>query len=474
MAILSQLGLQKYRNENFSISQVIFVVIVGLASLFILNLSLTLNGTVLVFLIFATSIFSIFFLIFHPKVWVYSIVLITALFSSTTGGGVSGIDIIFSVFFNVFLYLWLLWTIFIKKEKIIETRTEWLLIAFYVLTILTLINVFFDNTVFFEWIREYSLLTIMLLYFPAKKYLTTKKDIIVLGVIFVITVIVCDIIQFYFYKQILEDITYAYQAGSTIRSNLFILVVGSTFFCLFVFYQKKTIFRVILAGAMILTLGALASTFARIFWFAAGVNIMFIFFVLNGKEKLRYITYSMVAIALAYLLAELYFGDILKFVFYALETKFESASKLKTDISAMSRLAEWEVVIRKIKESPFIGHGFGATFTFKNPIVTFKNFSSVIHNSYLHFAFRIGIPLTIMFFSIFIINLYRSLYLSIKIKKDLFYKVLMIGTFLSFCALFITGMFTMTFILRDALIINAMLLFLIQFVYSNYNKKIII
>lgn len=473
MAIVSQLGLHKFRNEKFSISQIIFVLFSGLISLFILNTSINLTGNSILLLIFAISIFSIIYLIFHPKVWIFSIVLMTALFSSTSGGGISTIDVVFSIYFNVFIYLWLLWTIFIKKEKIIESKTDWLLLGFYVLTFLTLINVFYNYTLLFEWMREYSLLTIMLLYFPAKKYITTKKDIIILGLVFFGTVIACDIIQFYFYKQILEDITYAYEAGSTIRSNLYILVIGTTFSCLFIFYQKKTINRLILTGIMILTLGALASTFARIFWFAALINFIVIFLILEKKEKIRYISYLLVSIVVAYLLAVLFFGDILKFVIYALETKFETASSGTSDISALSRLAEWNVVVGKIKESPFIGYGFGATFTFKNPIVDFKNFSSVIHNSYLHFPFRIGIPLSLMFFSVFIINTFKSLYYSFKIKKDLFYKILMIGTFLSFFSLFLTGLFTMTFILRDALIINAMLFLLVHFVSTNYNKKVI-
>lgn len=473
MAIVSQLGLHKYRNENFSLSQILFVIFSGLISLFILYTSFDLTGNAIILLLSSVTLFSVVFLIFHPKVWIFSIVLVTALFSSTTGGGVSAIDIVFSIYFNVFLYLWFLWTIFIRKEKLIESKLDWTLLGFYVLTFFTLVNVYFNNTLLFEWLREYSLLTLLLLYFPAKKYLTNKKDIKILGILFLITVFACDIIQFYFYKKILEDITYAYQAGSTIRSNLYILVVGSTFCCLFIFFQSKTIYRLILTFLMILTLGALASTFARIFWFSAFVNFVIIFLILNKKEKIRYLSYLFVSVIIAYLLAELFFGDILKFVIYALETKFESTSSGTSDISALSRLAEWNVVINKIKESPFIGHGFGATFTFKNPIVDYKNFSSVIHNSYLHFAFRIGIPLTLMFFSVFIANLIKSIYFSIKIKQDLFFKLLMIGTFLSLLSLFITGMFTMTFILRDALIINAMLFFLIHYVSTNYNKKVI-
>ena len=175
MAIVSQLGLHKYRNENFSLSQILFVIFSGLISLFILYTSFDLTGNAIILLLSAVTLFSVVFLIFHPKVWIFSIVLVTALFSSTTGGGVSAIDIVFSIYFNVFLYLWFLWTIFIRKEKLIESKLDWTLLGFYVLTFLTLVNVYFNNTLLFEWLREYSLLTILLLYFPAKNILQTKK-----------------------------------------------------------------------------------------------------------------------------------------------------------------------------------------------------------------------------------------------------------------------------------------------------------
>lgn len=426
------------------------------------------TGTSYIFLFFSFTIFSLIYLFLNPKYWIYTIVLLTAAFSSTTGGGISVLDVVFSIYFNVFLFLWILWAIFIKKYILIETRIEWLMFAFYILISLTIINYWYDNVNLLNWSREYILLTLSLIYFPLKKYITTKKEIINLSILFLITLVAADILQFYLYKQILSDITYAYQAGSTIRNNLYLFVVGSTFSCLFLFYQKKFVYRLILAAIMILSLGALASTFARIFWASAFINIFLIFLILNNREKLRFLTYTVVSLFIAYIVSSLLFGNIFEFVLYALESRLESTSKGTTDISALSRFAEWEVVIDKIKTSPFVGNGFGYEFTFKNPIASFMTYTSIIHNSFLHFAYRIGIPLTIMYFSIFFYFFYKAIFYAIKIRKDLFYKILMLGITLCFITMVITGMFTMTFILRDALIINAILYFLIAYTDKNY------
>ena len=468
-----ELGLNKYNKSNLTILNWTFIILTGILCLLVLYISLITTGTPLFLGLFAFSSLIIYLLLFKPKIWLYSTFLLTAIFTSTTGGGVDTIDFIFIIYFNIFLYIWILWQIFIKKQKLIESKTEWLLISFYILTLFTVINVVEDNTTFFNWIREYALLTLILYYFPLKKYFNTHKDIIRILIIFGITLLFIDLFQFYIYKQILSNITYAYQAGSSVRNNLYMFVVGSTVSCIFIFYQKKNIYRLLLSILFILTLGALASTFARVFWATAFLNIGIVFLLLNFKEKLKFITYLIISFSVAYLIASIFFGDIFKFILFALETRFQSTSKGTTDISALSRIEEWKIVIEKIKQSPFIGNGFGNVFTFKNPITDFMNYSSIIHNSFLHFAYRIGIPLTIMFFSVFIVNLAKSIYYSIKIRKDLFYKVLMISVSLSFICLFITGMFTMTFILRDALIINATFFFFVNYVEVNYKNKLI-
>jgi len=459
------------KSDDISISNIIFVVLSAIISFFILDLSISLTGNTLIFFLLSVTLFSIVFLFLNPKYWIYSIILFTAAFSSTTGGGISAIDVVFSIYFNVFLFLWLLWAIFIKKYPLIESKIDWLILAFYILISLTIINYWSDNVNLLTWSREYILLSFSLIYFPLKKYINTKNEIVVLSLLFIITLVAADIIQFYLYKQILSDITYAYQAGSSIRNNLYLFVVGSTFSCLFLFYQKKTIYRLLLAAVLLLSLGALASTFARIFWATAFLNIFLIFIILNNREKVRFITYSVVSIFVAYLISSIFFGDIFEFILFALESRFESASKGTTDISALSRIAEWEVVIEEIKSSPFIGKGFGYVFTFKNPITSFMNYSSIVHNSFLHFAFRIGIPLTFVYFYIFFYFFYKSIFYSIKIKHELFFKILMIGISLCFITMVITGFFTMTFILRDALIINSVFYFLITFVDKKYKNN---
>lgn len=473
MSKIDSLELNKYNPTSFSLPQLVFIVFAGLVSIFMLNISIGQTGTPIINLIMGFSLLFLTLIVFNPKLWIYSVVLISGVFSSTTGGGVSALDVIFSIYLNIFLYLWIIWQVMVKKEKLIQSKTEWFFLAFFVLTTLTLINVIQEKTVFFEWIREFSLLSLMLLYFPMKKYITSHKEVVILLILFAITLLFSDLLQFYIYKQILSNITYAYEAGSTIRNNTYMYVIGTTFSCIFIFYQKETKYRILLTVIMILTLGALTSTFARIFWAAAFVNIITIFLLLNLKEKIRFFSYFVISIVLAYLIASIFFGDIFKFVIFALESRFESTSQGTEDISAISRFEEWKVVIERIKESPFIGNGFGAVFTFRNPITGKMGYSSVIHNSFLHFFFRIGIPLTLMFFGLFGVMFVKSIFYSIKLKIDLFYKALMIGVFLSVITLIITGMFTMTFIFRDTLIINAILFFLVNYVEVNYKNKVL-
>ena len=207
---------------------------------------------------------------------------------------------------------------------LIESKTDWLIVISLALTLLTYINVIEGFTEPINWFREFALLTLILYYFPLKKYFTNHNDLVKIIILFAFTLFVVDLFQFYVYKQILSNITYAYQAGSNIRNNLYMFVVGSTFSCIFIFYQKKTIYRILLLVIFILTLGSLASTFARIFWATAFLNIGIIFILLNFKEKLRFFVYLVLSLSSAYIIASLFFGDI--FQSNVSEAKFQSTS----------------------------------------------------------------------------------------------------------------------------------------------------
>ena len=138
------LKLNKYNPSAFSFYQYLIILIAGLVSMFILNISIGMTGTPIIFIILGLSTLFITLIIYNPKLWIYSVVLVSGVFSSTTGGGVSAIDIVFSIYLNIFLYLWIIWQIFIKKEKLINTKTEWFFFSFFILTTLTLINVLYE------------------------------------------------------------------------------------------------------------------------------------------------------------------------------------------------------------------------------------------------------------------------------------------------------------------------------------------
>jgi len=136
----------------------------------------------------------------------------------------------------------------------------------------------------------------------------------------------------------------------------------------------------------------------------------------------------------------------------------------------MSRLAEWEVVISLIKESPFLGQGYGNPFTFNNPITTWKEYSITIHNGYLFLAYRIGIPLAIFYLTFYFSMFAKSIFLAIKIKNNLFYKKLIFGVTLAFLSIFITNFLTSTFVQRDGIMISAICYALVFIVGKKYES----
>jgi O-antigen ligase len=68
-----------------------------------------------------------------------------------------------------------------------------------------------------------------------------------------------------------------------------------------------------------------------------------------------------------------------------------SVTKVHTDDSVKYRQEESAAVITAIKESPLIGHGFGAEITWSGVSTGFGETTTFAHNGYLWLAWKVGI-----------------------------------------------------------------------------------
>lgn len=470
MAQNSVKSLLQFNTKNPKFGSYLLFLIALLVSLFLILTSVNLVGNTLVYLAIAIGFLGIFLMIAKPKFWIYSIILLIGLFGTDTGGGISATDVLFAIYFNLTLYLWLLYNVIINKKKIITNRLEWLLVALFVFILITSITTYYYNIEFLLWLREYSLFTLVLYYFPFKEYISDKETVINVMLLFLISAIFSELIQLYRYKNMISNVIYAYQLGTSIRINQTLYIVAVSFSFLYIFDIKNLILRYLNLFTIILGTTALISTYSRIFWASLILNFFLIFIFINHKEKIKALGYVLLSVSLVYSAAYFLFGDFLDIALAFIERRFTSSTKGTQDISALSRFAEWDMVMSLIMESPFLGQGYGNPFTFKNPITTWKEYSITIHNGYLFLAYRIGIPLALFYITFFFSMFFKSIFLTLKIKSDIFYKRLIFGVSLVFLSIFITNFLTSTFVQRDGLMISALCYSLVFFVSKKYDS----
>lgn len=389
------------------------------------------------------------------RLWIYTIAAISFLFFSDSEEGISVVDVIIAAIYNGSLFIWLFWQLAVKRKKLVENYADLSILLFYFFVLLNIFIAILNDVTLLIWFREFTLLSLVLYYFPIREYFSGKKHIFTLLIIFLLSILYIVFMQYYgYYRITMKDLKYAWQLIHSIRLNMALFVVLISYGIIFVLYQKKLLNRIILIGIIMLSSGALISTFARTFWLIALMLAFLIFLYVPVLQKMRLARYSLILVIVILSMISFVFKGNSKVVFSAITQRFTSSVEGKKDISVRSRLDEYRVVIKRIKQYPLAGNGMGKFFSFHEPIKKFERRTDFIHNGYLFFAYRFGIP-------VFCFFLYPFIYFIIKAEsysrliKDEFYKKIALGSLCSLLLLLISDFSTTQFLQRDGVFILA-------------------
>jgi O-antigen ligase len=149
------------------------------------------------------------------------------------------------------------------------------------------------------------------------------------------------------------------------------------------------------------------------------------------------------------------FPNISGIIFQVMENRLFSSTQGKQDLSVVSRLTEYDVVIHKIAENPLGGNGLGKEFHFLNPISTLTVHTTFTHNGYLYFSYRLGIPLFLFYLFSLLYNFFISLRLSWNTKND-FTRVVSLSAMGWILILIISDFSTTQFMMRDGIFVTAL------------------
>jgi O-antigen ligase len=168
----------------------------------------------------------------------------------------------------------------------------------------------------------------------------------------------------------------------------------------------------------IVSLAALFFTFQRTAWvaFLAVLVVLVVHFAPRMRLRLAMRSLPVLAVALVGILAlNARATRSAHDPLHAAMTRLASVSDFNRDVSTRYRLAEWTAAGRAIEHHPLTGIGLGNTISFWSPRyspMTNTNGSltttDYIHNSYIWFALKIGLPGAFVFVALLLIQLGRA------------------------------------------------------------------
>ncbi len=407
------------------------------------------------------------------RFWILSIILTSPFYLRSGQEGVDVFDIVFAGYYFGSLYFWLFWVALVKKIKLVRNTADFFLLLFFLLGFGFVFLSSLNSITILDALREFIIISMILIFFPLRELFTEKKQLILLGFVFSISVLINDLGQFYdYYKGMTSGVQYAYQvlSGTKIRINqtlfTFSILIGTLFFL----YTPKIPTKIWLILVVGTTSAALVTTFSRTFWVLV-LGIMFIFIIIIPlRQKIQLAVVAVFASLSIVIMINMFFKQQADVVYTVIEKRLTSTTQGKADMSLKSRLSEYKVLIKRIKEHPLQGNGFFKEFSFYNPIYTATSHTITVHNGYLYLAYRLGIPMFLMYMYV----LFYYFGKSIKVwylNTELFNKYVALSGFTGLLVLILGSLTSSQFFLRDGTMITAYSFLLVEFAFQHIPKN---
>jgi len=406
----------------------------------------------------------------YPKVWIWSIATSSFMFFRASDLEITVADVLFGAYFIASIYIWLIWIVFIKREKIVSSLSDWLIIFFYIGMFLNVIVATLNGVDILNWFREYSLFSNILLYFPIKHYMRERKDIVILLLLFGLSISLSAADQLSKYREVaLQEVQYAYQLGNSVRLNQTLFTAGIFFGLIMSVFVQKTWHRIALWVFSAISIGALVVSFSRSFWLFVIFGTILIFFYLSKQQK-KTITIAIITIIIGSTIAFFsIFEEKAELMTQVLSKRILSSGQGTKDVSVQVRLIEYDAALDKIAENPFFGNGLGRKFRFYDPIIHITTNTFNIHNGYLFTIYRFGIPMALCFFVILGLFLWRSERLARK-HNDPFFKQISIASMVTIMMMIVACMASNQFFSRDGGFVLAVSFALVSVAESRYRQ----
>lgn len=364
----------------------------------------------------------------HERFWIYTAVIAhLAMFMSQTNEGIGGGEIAFIGVALGGLCLWFFKEVVVHRRLVVRTGFDALLIATFLLTsIVALIANRLHDGELLRYFKEWTPMLDLLLYFPLRSMLKTRRDVYRMLTVLGILGVVIGVIGVATYRERLMTAVFAYQIEhSRVFANEPVNIIFAILGVVVVAYARTK--WMYLLGALLTTSGMLFLfiTFSRGSIVSAFVGIIVVM-VFSGHGR-RILLVLIASLVIGSGLVYMTYPTIAKTMATSVGRRLGTVGSTMTDVSFNLRVIEANTILRHyVPFSPLIGHGLGVTYHWYDPTEHATATTSFVHNGYVRLVFKYGYPLAVLFLFFLAYPLLRIL-LSWPSRRDPVLHALVIG-----------------------------------------------
>jgi O-antigen ligase len=305
--------------------------------------------------------------------------------------GMSIAEVGVGLYLFLFLLVWFFNAHFIRFQPILEHRMDAALFLFFGFCVFSLVPGLLEGVSLMKWARELIPFIPLLLLFPLRRLLTTKKRIYwLMAAVLALCLFSAGRNLFRYRSAVAIAEVYWQLAASRQTSNeplFFVPIVVSMGVFLFSSSRRTKIAMAVLVSLFSV---ALIVTFSRGYWVAT-VLAMVLFYVFSPHEvKRRALVYLGLLLGASSLIAVVFFGGLAKLIFDSVFGRMATIGSVLVDPSIKGRIREAEALVGYIRENPVLGYGLGKYYSFIS-LFPREMPTDYVHNAFLFLLFKVGI-----------------------------------------------------------------------------------
>lgn len=337
----------------------------------------------------------------NERLWVFlSLLTLALLIFRKDDGKVKLEELFYSLFVLGGIVIWFAKEVFVYRRRIILTSFDFFFLTSWVLANSMAMLAFLmhqgDQLIF---IKELLVQVTLLLYFPLRKVVRTRQDLLAMIGVCVMLGLLNGIHNALTYQQ--RVIESALEFGS-VAARVAAYEVLSMLLTLISFtllaYARRPLAFLAGAGGTAAGIAFVLMSLSRGPIVATTIGMLVVVFLVPIKRGIRLavVSVGIIIFNLAALtfIAPTFASSILENITDRLAT----IDKLQVDKSLGSRVSESKALLeRYIPASPVIGYGYGVPYAFYDAPYGITAKAYFIHNGYVHPLYKFGIPAGVFF-----------------------------------------------------------------------------